>query len=71
MVTKVLLKTKESDLTFGYYDTKTDIIYNDSNLVNKSNVVGLYIIRNNGLICTENKQEIKDHLQTFRIIQDN
>lgn len=71
MVTKVLLKTKESDLTFGYYDTKTDIIYNDSNLVNKSNVVGLYIIRNNGLICTEDKQEIKDHLQTFRIIQDN
>jgi hypothetical protein len=71
MVTKVLLKTKESDLTFGYYDTKTDIIYNDSSLVNKSNVVGLYIIRNNGLICTEDKQEIKDHLQTFRIIQDN
>jgi hypothetical protein len=71
MITKVLLKTKESDLTFGYYDTKTDIIYNDSNLVNKSNVVGLYIIRNNGLICTEDKQEIKDHLQTFRIIQDN
>lgn len=71
MVTKVLLKTKESELTFGYYDTKTDIIYNDSNLVNKSNVVGLYIIRNNGLICTEDKQEIKDHLQTFRIIQDN
>lgn len=71
MVTKILLKTKESELTFGYYDTKTDIIYSDSNLVNKSNIVGLYIIRNNGLICTEDKQEIKDHLQTFRIIQDN
>lgn len=71
MITKVLLKTKESELTFGYYDTKTDTIYNDSNLTNKSNVVGLYIIRNNGLICTEDKQEIKDHLQTFRIIQDN
>jgi hypothetical protein len=71
MTTRVLLKTKQSDLAFGYYDTKTDTIYNDAEGSNKADVVGLYIIKNNGLTCTEDKQEIKDHLQTFRIIQDN
>lgn len=71
MTTRVLIKTKQSDLAFGYYDTQTDTIYNDINSKNKAEVIGLYVIKNNGLICTEDKQEIKDHLQTFRIIQDN
>jgi hypothetical protein len=69
MKTRVLVKTKSDDLTFGYYDTQYDKIYDGTSKATELSVVGLYIIKNNGLVCTEDPQEIKDHLQTYRIIQ--
>ena len=53
MKTRVLVKTKSDDLTFGYYDTQYDKIYDGTSKATELSVVGLYIIKNNGLVCTE------------------
>lgn len=67
MKTRVLIKTGLTD-AFGTYDTDLDRIVDDTG--NPIKYEGLYIIKDNGLVCTTNSQEIKDHLQTFKIISN-
>lgn len=68
MKTTVLIKVNNID-QISIYDTEMNKIYSVDGK-DELNADSLYIIKNNSLICTSDAQEIKDHLQTFRIISD-
>lgn len=67
MKTRVLVKSNSKDI-FGIYDTELDTVLDDAG--NTLAFDGLYVVKNNNISCTTDKQEIKDHLQTFKIISN-